>query len=130
MILELHKFLIYINPKNMKSKFLTLLLSAGILFLVASISSSCGGDDDDGGSSACNTLSKNLADQTLEWAEVLEESEDCDEIEEAYNDLIEIYEKGKNCDAFVKAVKAAGYDSVNQFINELEESRDDFLEGC
>ena len=113
----------------MKSKFLTL-LSAGILCSVVMFTSSCGGDDDGNGSSNCNALAKELSDQTLEWVDVLEHSEDCDDIEEAYNDLIEVYKKGKSCDVFVKAVKDSGFDNVNEFIDYLEESRDDFLADC
>jgi len=45
---------------------------------------------------------------------------DCNEITELYEEFFDLLRKGKNCENIKTAVEAAGYSSVDAFIDEYE----------
>jgi hypothetical protein len=110
-------------------KSVKILSSALLIVASASFMFSCGGDDDDGDANDCNVLSNQIGSKTEALLDAIE-SEDCTAIENAYNDLIDLYEDGHECDAFEEAVEDAGFDTYNEYIEYLEEQRDLFLADC
>ncbi|HEX5169026.1 MAG TPA: hypothetical protein VFW11_07615 [Cyclobacteriaceae bacterium] len=103
---------------------------SGVLLLMAcaSFMLSCGSDSNDD-KNDCEAFSKQLSEKTTAVTQALT-SENCTEIQKAYNELLDLYEKGGKCDAFKKAVKDAGYDSYDDYVADLEEARDLFLADC
>lgn len=108
----------------------SLKIISSVLLVVVSVSliSSCG-DDGDGDKKDCNTLSNQLASATNDLLEALDGG-DCTDVENAYNDLLDVYRDGDDCDAFKNAVEDAGYDNYNEFLDELEDERDLYLADC
>jgi hypothetical protein len=83
---------------------------------------SCG--DDDNGTS-CNQLYTKIATATGELL-----SPDCDDVVAAYDKLIDLYDEGRDCKDLKEDIEDEGYDSVDDFIAELQETRDDVAADC
>jgi len=109
-------------------KSVKILLSVLLVVAGASFMFSCG-DDDDGDANDCSALSNQIASKTSDLLEALDGG-DCTEVENAYNDLIDLYTDGHDCDAFEEAVEDAGYDNYNEFIEDMEDQRDLYLSDC
>ena len=93
-----------------------------ILTLALSVFSvSCG--DDDGVN--CNELYTKIAVATGGLL-----SSDCEERVAAYDEMIVLYTKGKNCAEIKQYAEDEGYDSVAEFILDLEATRDNEAAGC
>ena len=112
----------------MISKTLRIFSSVLLVALSASFMLSCGSDGD-GDKKDCSALSNQLATATNNLLEALDGG-DCTDVENAYNDLLDAYRDGDDCDAFKNAVKAAGYDNYNEYLDDLEEERDLYLADC
>jgi hypothetical protein len=113
----------------MKPKMLRILASA-VLVAVSLISiTSCSDDDDKGDANDCAQLSSQLSAKSTELSNALIAG-DCEAIGEAYDDIIDLYADGHNCDAYKEAVEDAGYDSYQEYVEELEELRDFILADC
>jgi hypothetical protein len=98
-------------------RFFLVLIAASAFFIV-----SCG---DDGDNVNCNQL---YAEIGVATGGLL--SSDCEDRVAAYNELIILYGKGKNCAEIKEYTQDEGYDSVSEFIEELEENRDNEEAAC
>lgn len=88
--------------------------------------SSCGDDDE---KVDCGKVINEISTETSDLFEAMI-AEDCQGIEDAYDDLIESYRKGKSCDALKEAAEDEGYSSYDEFLDELESERDAYLVDC
>lgn len=57
-------------------------------------------------------------------------SPDCEVKVSAYDQLIDLYDKGRDCKPIKQRVWDGGYDTVDQFIDMLEEARADVIADC
>ena len=112
----------------MTPKFLRTNLSALVLAFGASFMFSCGDDDNGGDARDCNAFAKAVQEETSDWTAALL-SEDCEQIEDAYNRLIDAYKDAKGCDAVEKYFKELGF-SYDEWIDDLEEGRDLAIADC
>jgi hypothetical protein len=110
-------------------KSIKVLSGAALMIASASFMFSCGGDDDNGDANDCNVLSNQIASKTEALLDAIE-SENCTAIENAYNDLLDLYADGHECDAFEEAIEDAGFSTYNEYVEYLEEQRDLFLSDC
>ncbi|QOI98113.1 MAG: hypothetical protein HRU69_11735 [Flammeovirgaceae bacterium] len=83
---------------------------------------------------SCNDDDKVNCDSIEDQLDVLEgdlenaiDDEDCDEIESTFTKAISLFRKGKNCDYVKEIVDDGGFDDVEDFIDALEDFRDDIL---
>lgn len=93
----------------------------GIVAFVATVSS-CG-DNDNGNS--CNQLYGKIGVATGGLL-----SDDCQEVVEAYEKLIDLYDKGRDCKVIKEEIEEAGHASVDDFIAQLQETRDEVEADC
>lgn len=94
-----------------------------VFMLLLFVASSCGDDENNGAS--CNQLYSKIGVATGDLL-----SSDCEVRVEAYEKLITLYGEGKNCKEIKEGVEDEGYDSVDDFIAELQENRDEEEAGC
>lgn len=111
----------------MKPKFLT--MSFALLMAMGTSLFSCGGDDENGDVNDCAKLSSELSSRSEELIQALTEN-DCDAIEKAYNEIIDLYEDGHDCDAYKNAVENSGFGTYDEYKDYLEELRDIQLSDC
>jgi hypothetical protein len=99
------------------------LLVAGLAF--ASVS--CNDDD----KVNCDSIETQLDDLEDDLNDAIDDG-DCDEIEKIFKKAISLFRKGKNCDYVKEIVDDAGADDIEEFVDYLEELRDDILAdlGC
>lgn len=95
------------------------MLIVGMVLLF--VASSCGDDDGD----SCNEIYTKIAIATGDLA-----SPDCEVRVAGYDKLITLYGKGKNCKELKEDIEDEGYDSVDEFIAELQDTRDDVEADC
>ncbi|HEY3405314.1 MAG TPA: hypothetical protein VGK59_18140 [Ohtaekwangia sp.] len=107
----------------MKQKINSSLLGVIVLLSLSVVSISCGDDDD--GDVNCNKIYSEIGDVTGDLL-----SEDCEVVIDAYTELIDLYDKGRDCDAIEEAIEDEGYDSVDEWIEELEGAREDVEDDC
>lgn len=112
----------------MTTKIFRSLLSALVVISGASFMLSCGGDDNDGDARDCNAFATAVSKETSDWSAALL-SGDCEQIEDAYNELIDAYKDGKGCNAVEKHFKDLDF-TYEEWIDDLEESRDLILADC
>ena len=112
----------------MKTNYFRTLSSIVLVAVSAAFMFSCG-DDDDKDANDCSALSSQLSTKSDELIDALMDG-DCDAVEKAYNDLIDLYQDGNECDAYKKAVKDAGFESYEEYVDYLEDIRDVHLSDC
>lgn len=114
----------------MKPRMLTMLASAMLVAITLISITSCGDDDDGkGDANDCAQLSSQLSAKSTELSNALVAG-DCEAIGNAYDDIIDLYADGHNCDAYKEAVEDAGYDSYQEYVDDLEGLRDLILADC
>ena len=73
------------TPKFLRTNLGALVLAFGVSFMF-----SCSDDDNGGDARDCNAFAKAVQEETSDWTAALL-SEDCEQIEDAYNGLIDAY---------------------------------------
>jgi hypothetical protein len=99
------------------SKIFSVFVIAG-LFMFAS----CG--DDDGVD--CNRVIVEIGPILEEMTEAIS-SEDCASIESSYADFIDLVQRGRSCSIIQEIMDDAGYDNIDDYIDSLEITRDEYL---
>lgn len=57
-------------------------------------------------------------------------SPDCEVVVAAYDKLIDLYDEGRDCKVIKEEVEDEGYASVDDFLAELQSTRDDVATDC
>jgi len=103
---------------NSFSKILSAIAIAGVFMFV-----SCGDDDD---RVDCNTVIIEIG-PILEAMVDAEDTQDCEGIQSSYADFIDLLRKGKSCRIIQEILEAEEYDNVEDYIDDLEIVRDNYL---
>lgn len=103
----------------MKSAIKTLSCLGFVTLLV--FVSSCGDDDNN----SCNEIYGKIGTATGGLL-----SSDCEEVVEAYDKLIDLYDEGRDCKVIKEEIEDEGYDSVDDFLAQLQETRDEVEADC
>lgn len=98
------------------------LLSVVFVLIIFFVSASCGDDDND---NSCNRIYGEIGVATGGLM-----SPNCEEVVAAYDELIVLYGKGRNCKTIKEKVEEEGYASVDAWIAELQSTRDDIDADC
>jgi hypothetical protein len=108
-------------------------LSSGILprlmliCAVAVLSFSCGDDDDD--KVDCGKLYNQFVTQATTYFDALM-AEDCEEAEKSYQEMKKTLNSGKNCEQLLDALEEEGYDSLEEYIEELDAQHETATADC
>jgi len=97
-----------------------------LICAVAVLSFSCGDDDD---KVDCNKLYNQFVTQATAYFDALED-EDCEQADEAYQDMKSTLNSGKNCKELIEALEEEGYDSLDEYIEEMDEQHDIYMADC
>ncbi|HEY3405360.1 MAG TPA: hypothetical protein VGK59_18370 [Ohtaekwangia sp.] len=110
----------------MKQNFLKSLLGVALALAISVSFVSCSDDDD----FDCDSLEDKVDDKYEDIDEAYLD-EDCEKIDDLFDDVVSLIKKGKNCTIVKEAIEDGGYDDVDDFIeNEIEPDREDYLADC
>lgn len=101
------------------------LLSVLILCVVAAFTVSCGDDDD----VDCDKIYDDIEEAFEEYDDAYFDG-DCEELDDLFDAAIKKLRQGKNCENVKDELDDAGYDNVEELIDELEEDHEDNVADC
>jgi hypothetical protein len=100
-----------------------------LFFTLIIFSASCGDDDEkpSSDSKSCAALSDQIE---AKYAELDEIGYNCDKMKPIFNDILKLVNGGKDCDELKALAKDEGFDSVEEYIDYLENYFNVYTSDC
>lgn len=110
--------------KNLKR---TLTYATLIVIFALSTASKCDDDDAPKPKGGCDAFQNNLDGLNAKLKEI---GFDCDKMPKIYDDILDLLQANKDCEAAKQVAKDKGFDSVDAYITSLSKTFDAYLSDC
>lgn len=100
-------------------------LLTAVLMMTALIFVSCGDDNN----VDCGKIYNDIEDAFDDYDDAYDNG-DCEDLEDLFDKAVKLLREGKDCDNIKDELDDAGYDNVEELIDELEEDHEDDMADC
>jgi len=111
----------------MKKKIQAVALRVLLSVTVMMFAFSCDDDESNEPNSECASLASQIE---AKYEELDEIGYNCDKMEDIFNDILELLNQGKSCEELKGLAKDEGYDTVEEYIDYLEQAFKSYMSDC
>jgi len=98
-----------------------------LLITLTLLSLSCSEEENEEFKAACPSLASELEGK---YGDLNEIGYDCSKMKQIFNDILKLIGEGKECSAIQKIATDEGYDSVDEYLSDLEKQFKSYMSDC